>query len=135
MPSRVETILQAIVDGTPASQMAHPQSRNEELLIEILDKVNTLAEQSIVHICVSGEYDPVTGVPTVQNPEVNIFYLVPNGDSGSDMYEEWVWTGTTWEHVGAGGSIVIPQSDWAQNDSTAPDYIKNKPTVATGVSF
>jgi hypothetical protein len=38
-----------------------------------------------------------------------------------------------WEHVaggGYGGSSV--QSDWNQNDETAPDFIKNKPFWETG---
>ena len=30
---------------------------------------------------------------------------------------------------GGGGTVTIPQSDWAQSDTTADDYIKNKPTI------
>lgn len=133
--SRVEIILQAIIDGTPSSQMEPPQSRNEALLIQILDKINGLSEQDLFHICLNGEYDVSTGVPTITNPDENIFYLVPNSGSGNDAYEEWAYTGSAWEHIGAGGGITIPQSDWAQTDTEAADYIKNKPSIATGVSF
>ena len=33
-----------------------------------------------------------------------------------------------------GGSSTQVQSDWEQSDNTAPDYIKNKPTVSSTVS-
>lgn len=72
MLSRVETILTAIVNGTSSSSLPPAQSRNEALLIQVLDKINGL--------------------------------------------------GST-------------QSDWAQTDTTAPDYIKNKPSSASGVGF
>ena len=131
--SRVEKILQAIIDGTSSSEMEPAQSRNERLLIQILDKINSMAENGLFYICLSGEYDESTGEPTIENPNRNIFYLVPNGNSGDDFYEVWAYTGTDWEHIETGGGIAIPQSDWEQSDDTAPDYIKNKPTVEDGV--
>ena len=38
--SRVETILKAIIDGTDSSELPKAQSRNEALLLDVLDKVN-----------------------------------------------------------------------------------------------
>lgn len=39
--SRNEDILQAIIDGTDVSELPSPQSRNEALLMQILDKINS----------------------------------------------------------------------------------------------
>ena len=38
--SRVETILKAIIDGTDSSELPKAQSRNEALLMDVLDKIN-----------------------------------------------------------------------------------------------
>ena len=35
------------------------------------------------------------------------------------------WNGLIKEDIGGGGSSVQP--DWSQNDSTQPDYVKNRP--------
>lgn len=40
MPSRVEDILQAIIDSTDVSELPDPQSRVEALLMLVLDKIN-----------------------------------------------------------------------------------------------
>lgn len=40
MQSRVEDILQAMIDGTESSELPKPQSRNEDLLLQVLDKMN-----------------------------------------------------------------------------------------------
>lgn len=56
-------------------------------------------------ILTSGEFDPQTGVPTIQNPQENVFYLVPTGVDTNNLYEEWIYTGTAWERFGAGGTI------------------------------
>ena len=42
MQSRNEDILQAMIDGTAASTLPPPQSRNEALLLQVLDKMNGL---------------------------------------------------------------------------------------------
>ena len=42
MQSRNEDILQAMIDGTEASTLPPPQSRNEALLLQVLDKMNGL---------------------------------------------------------------------------------------------
>lgn len=88
-----------------------------------------------VSILGSDDYDRETGEPTIDNPEENIFYLVPTGEDSDDMFEEWVYTNGKWEHFGAGGSVKVPQSDWAQMDSNATDYIRNKPAIKTGEGY
>lgn len=88
-----------------------------------------------IHLCVEGEYNPETGKPTITTPEEDIFYLVPTGDSlGDDQFKAWVYSEGRWERW-ENIDIEIPQSDWAQTDPTAIDYIKNKPSTASGVSF
>ena len=62
-----------------------------------------------IHICSSSEYDHTTGVPTVQNPEENTFYLVPSSESAThDMFVEWVYVNNAWEMFGS-ASIDLSQ--------------------------
>ena len=49
--------------------------------------------------------------------------VTPNGETIPRVEYVWVCTDD-----GAGGGV---QSDWNQNDDTQPDYIKNKPSIAT----
>lgn len=82
-----------------------------------------------IHICSSEEYDPETKKPTVSDPEPNVFYMVPTGDTeGDDLFRTWSYMDGRWE-LFESMTIDIPQSDWAQTDVTALDYIKNKPTI------
>ena len=54
------------------------------------------------HICISGEYNSSTGVPTIQSPVEGTFYLVPTGEvSGNDLFDEWVYTNNVWEKFGS----------------------------------
>lgn len=54
------------------------------------------------HICTSEEYDPVTRIPTVANPEPNTFYLVPAEEPVSpDLFVEWIYTNNAWEQFGS----------------------------------
>lgn len=55
-----------------------------------------------IHICASGEYDSQTLVPTIELPEENVFYLVPNSGSNNDLFDEWIYTGGQWEKFGVG---------------------------------
>ena len=64
-----------------------------------------------VHICSSSEYDPVTRVPTVQNPEEDVLYLVPAETvKTSDMFAEWAWVNNQWELF---GSAAVDLSGYA----------------------
>ena len=63
------------------------------------------------HICTSEEYDPVTRIPTVANPEQNTFYLVPAEEPVSpDLFVEWIYTNNAWEQF---GSATIDLSGYA----------------------
>lgn len=55
-----------------------------------------------IHICAPNEYDATTRVPTVQDPEENVFYLVPVADgASSDMFVEWIYANGAWELFGS----------------------------------
>ena len=124
--SRSEAILRAIAEGGGTSSLQPPMSRGEKLLYKVLERISGIKQDLPIEILTGSDYDHITGEPTIDNPVENTFYLTPSG-SGDDMFEEWVYVDGRWEHFGAGGSV--PQSDWAQTDSTAKDYIKNKPEV------
>lgn len=128
--SRVEDILHVILGNLDPSVLQPPQSRVEALLQRLNEMISDFDGKIPIHICTSGEYDHETLMPTIENPNEDEFYLVPANDSGEDMYIEWIFTqGNRWERFGSGGGIEIPQSDWSQSDTTAEDYIKNKPDL------
>lgn len=82
-----------------------------------------------IHICTSDEYDHSTGVPTISSPDEGTLYLVPASSATTgNLFVEWVYVNSAWEKVGS-VDVEIPQSDWTQNDTTAADYIKHKPTI------
>lgn len=55
-----------------------------------------------IHICGSNEYDNETLVPTITEPEENIFYLVPKSESEYDLFNEWIYIDGVWEKFGIG---------------------------------
>lgn len=76
-----------------------------------------------IHICGSSEYDSQSLTPTVEDPEENIFYLVPNGGLNSDLFDEWIWVNEKWEKFGVGQ--VGPKGD------TGPQGTTFTPTVSS----
>lgn len=83
-----------------------------------------------IHICAQDEYDSVTGMPTIEDPLSNTFYLTPGGSETNDLYNEWIWLedDEEWEKFGS-ATTAISQPDWNQSDSSANDFIKNKPAI------
>lgn len=142
MFGRNEDILNAILNDDDISSLPIPQSREEALLLGVLAKIRNgggsgggSSATDLIHICVSGEYNQITGIPTVSIPNRNTLYLVPTSSSAQgNLFDEWVYVNNNWEQIGS-VSFQIPQSDWAQTDSTAADYIKNKPSSASEVGF
>ena len=55
-----------------------------------------------IHICSQNEYDNQTLEPTIELPEENIFYLVPNSGSGNNLFDEWIYVDDGWEKFGTG---------------------------------
>ena len=108
--SRVENILNVALNRLDESVLEPSQSRVETLLMLLNGTIGDIADVAgklPIHICVDGEYNPLSGMPTISNPETDIFYLVPSG-SGNNVYDEWVYTGSGWEQFGGGGTAAIP---------------------------
>ena len=75
--------------------------------------VNTMK----IHICAQGEYNAETGVPTIQNPDTQTFYLVPGGE-GSNLFIEWAYVNSAWERF---GSADVDLSGYATKADTVLD--------------
>lgn len=104
--SRVEDILHATLGDISESELQPPQSRVEALLQRLEDKIDEISEgggKLPIHICTSSEYNPLTGIPTIQNPVEDTFYLVPDG-TGNNLYTEWIYTNGVWDYVGGTNS-------------------------------
>ena len=88
--------------GLPQKRMATQLERME---VKIKEDGGIYAKVPM-HICSSDEYDHETGIPTIENPVADTFYLVPNNDYGDDMFVEWIYKDERWERFGSGGSVV-----------------------------
>lgn len=129
--SRVEGVLDAMVNETETAQQ--PQSRIETLLLQLKQKIEASGGKIPLHICEDEEYDPVTGIPTIEEPSTDMFYMVPSENGENNLYTEWIYTEDgEWEQFGKDAPVEIPQSDWEQTTASAPDYIKNKPPIKKG---
>lgn len=85
----------------------------------------------LLHICSSGEYDSETKVPTVEEPDENMLYLVPNNGEGNNLFDEWIYVDGEWEKF-SGTEISIPTPDWNVDSSDVAGYIDNKPAIKSG---
>ena len=127
--SNVEKYLATMTQDWEGS-LPDPSSVVEAYLQKIIDE--GVGGGVKIEILGTGDFDPSTGVPTISDPEENVFYLVPTADSGYDLYTEWIYKNNSWEKFGSASKV---QSDWNESDSTSPAFIRNKPSSATGVSF
>ena len=87
-----------------------------------------------IHICAQDEYDSVTGMPTIEDPFSNTFYLTPGGDETNDLYSEWIWLeeDEEWEKF---GSAVAGVSDVQVNGaSVVTDGVANVPIASANSS-
>lgn len=80
---------------------------------QAIANVNTMK----IHICAQAEYDAETGVPTIQNPDTQTFYLVPGGE-GSNLFIEWAYVNGAWERF---GSADVDLSNYVQKTDYAND--------------
>ena len=73
------------------------------------------------HICSSSEYDSETRMPTISNPNPDLFYLVPTEDGQApDLFTEWVYANDNWEMFGSASidlSEYVKNTDYATNDT------------------
>ena len=78
-------------------------------------------------------YEIVDSLPP-SGEENTIYFVKSDSGSSNNYYDEYVWisSSNTFEKI---GSTLIDgpatQPDWNQNDNTQPDYIKNRPLIAT----
>jgi hypothetical protein len=88
----------------------------------------------LLHVLSSSDYDPDTHVPTVENPEMNVVYLVPSGEeTGNNLFDEWIYTGDSWERFGGVPvNNTAVQADWNEDDENADAHILNRPNVRQG---
>lgn len=117
-------------DSTPTANSTNPVTSGG--VYNAIANVNTMK----IHICAQGEYDSETGIPTIQNPDTQTFYLVPGGE-GSNLFIEWAYVNNAWERFGS-ADVEIPVQD-VQVDGTSvvsngvaeiPIASKNTPGVA-----
>ena len=100
--SRNEDILNAILNDD-ISALPNPQSREEALLIGILEKIRNSggSAKDFINICTDGEYNGVTGVPTIDAPSENIIYMVPSSSNvAGNLFDEWIYVNNKWERLG-----------------------------------
>ena len=78
-------------------------------------------------------YEIVDALPP--SGEANTIYFVKNNSSSSNNhYDEYVWISSSSAFEKIGSTLIdgsATQPDWNQNDNTQPDYIKNRPLIAT----
>ena len=79
------------------------------------------------------QHEVVDSLPSSGN-EQTIYFVKNDSSSSNNHYDEYIWisSSSTFEKIGSSqidGSAANP--DWNQNDATQPDYIKNRPLIAT----
>ena len=111
-------------DLTPTALSTNPVTSDgiKDYVDTAVSTINTMR----IHICTAQEYDASTGIPTVQNPDTQTFYLVPGGNSGN-LYIEWVYVDNAWERF---GSADIDLSGYATKADTVLDTTLSRGRVA-----
>lgn len=85
-----------------------------------------------IHICTASEYDAVSRVPTILEPDETVFYLVPASDgAGADLYTEWIYANNAWEVF---GSAKIDLTAW-QNMLAPEEVSPSEHAYAVGELF
>lgn len=73
-------------------------------------------ESFTIHICSQSEYDSTTRVPTIQNPDESVLYLVPSADqAATDLFVEWMYVDSHWERFGSATVDVSTKADKVEN--------------------
>ena len=105
-------------------------SRKEWKIISSSSGESDGGSSSGIHICAQDEYDSVTGMPTIEDPLSNTFYLTPGGNETNDLYSEWIWLeeDEEWEKFGTAANGV---SDVQVNGvSVVTDGVANVPIAS-----
>lgn len=109
----------------------------EEYTLEFDDVLTDESDNAVKNRVIKAKFDEIESVYETKDEasaklDTAKAYTDTVGDSKQDKL-----SGTQGQIVGfdeSGNAVAqdIPQSDWNQNDESAPDYIKNKPLVSVG---
>ena len=111
-------------DNAPTANSTNPVTSGG--VYSAIANINTMK----IHICAQGEYNAETGVPTVQNPDTQTFYLVPGGE-GSNLFIEWAYVNDGWERFGS-ADVEVPVQDVQVNGvSVLSDGVANVPVMSS----
>lgn len=115
-------------DNAPTANSTNPVTSGG--VYNAIANVNTMK----IHICTQGEYNSETGVPTIQNPDTQTFYLVPGGE-GSNLFIEWVYVNNNWERFGS-ADVEVPVQDVQVNGTSILDAqgVANVPVASANAS-
>lgn len=78
-------------------------------------------------------YEIVDALPP-SGEENTIYFVKSDSSSSNNHYDEYVWISSSNAFEKIGSTLIdgsATQPDWNQNDNTQPDYIKNRPLIAT----
>ena len=78
-------------------------------------------------------YEVVDTLPP-SGDENKIYFVKSDSSSSNNYYDEYVWISSSNAFEKIGSTLIdgsVTQPDWNQNDNTQPDYIKNRPLIAT----
>lgn len=100
----------------------------ESCLSDLEEKVDNIHGFDIVPLG-EGDYDPETGIPTIENPKNNTLYLVPNlaEEDQKNLWIEWLWIQSKWEQFGAASidmNNYVKKTDYATTSKTGVVKIK-----------
>lgn len=97
------------------------------------DKANTYTKSETdakIAAAKNGRFKKVNALPDPASAESNVIYLVLKAQSETgNIYDEYIVEDGAWEKLGTTSGFTQAQSDWNQTDTTAPDFIKNKPST------
>ena len=90
----------------------------------------------LIHVCSNNEYDSSTGLPTIQEPEENTIYFVPNEDEETNnLFNEYIYVNDEWEKIGnVETNFTVPTPDWDVDTYGQNGYIDNKPAIRKGTA-
>ena len=83
--SALETALSAKADTSAVNAALALKANSADVTAAIAAAIGSVSSFEY-YLCGNGEYDPQTGVPTVQNPDAEHIYLVPTSGSNLNMY-------------------------------------------------
>lgn len=114
----------------------------EDRLLRIAEQLKKIKEEGgiggkgfTIHICSATEYDAVTRIPTITDPDLSTIYLVPTSNSSANLFDEYIFVDGAWELFGSSPSYVdiTPTATVTKSGNTATITItdKNGTTTAT----